>query len=175
MSIRPTFPRMPHFSRILLMGLLCLSATAQAEKPARADIVIERPGIALAGARRVIAAAITEAARGNWAISVAVVDAAGELVAFEKHDAAIGISPAVAIGKARTAALLRAPSKQFEDFINAGRPSFLSTPGATALEGGVPIVIDGRVIGAVGVSGAHGANDSRVATVAAAAIEHPRE
>ncbi len=165
---------MPAFFRALLIGLL-LCGTAQAGKPARSDIVIERPGIALAAARRVIAAANAEAERNNWAISVAVVDVAGELVAFEKSDTAIGISPSVAVGKARTAALLRAPSKQFEDFVNEGRPSFLSTPGVTALEGGVPIVVDGRVIGAVGISGAHGANDSHVATVAAAAIEHSRE
>ncbi|HFZ0791252.1 GlcG/HbpS family heme-binding protein [Burkholderia multivorans] len=137
------------------------------------SIAIGRPGIALAAARRVIAAANAEAERHGWAISVAVLDAAGELVAFEKHDAAIGISPYVAIGKARTAALLRAPSKQFEDFTSAERPSFLSTLGLTALEGGIPIVADGRVIGAVGVSGAHGANDSRIATVAAAAIDSP--
>ncbi|BCN37646.1 hypothetical protein ALDI51_09650 [Alicycliphilus denitrificans] len=162
------------FARSLLIGLLPLCGAAQAG-PVRADIVIERPGIALAAARSVVAAANAEAGRNGWAISVAVVDNAGELVAFEKHDAAIGISPAVAIGKARTAALLQAPSKQFEDFVNAGRPSFLSTPGATALEGGIPIVVDGRVIGAVGVSGAHGANDSQVATAAAAAIEHPRK
>ncbi|CAD2247533.1 heme-binding protein [Xanthomonas arboricola] len=162
------------FVRTLLVGLLPLCSAAQAG-PARADIVIERPSIALAAARSIVAAANAEAGRNGWAISVAVVDIAGELVAFEKSDAAIGISPAVAIGKARTAALLQAPSKQFEDFINAGRPSFLSTPGVTALEGGVPIVVEGRVVGAVGVSGAHGANDSQVATVAAAAIEHPRK
>lgn len=142
--------------------------------PATTDsaTLLVRPVVALAGARRVVAAANVEAARQGWAIAVAVVDAAGELVAFEKHDAAIGITPAVAIAKARTAALLQAPSKAFEDFVNGGRPSFLSTPGATPLEGGVPLVDAGRVVGAVGISGAHGGNDSHVAAVAAAALAH---
>lgn len=90
---------------------------------------------------------------------------------LERQDAAIGISPQVALAKARTAALLQAPSKQFEDFVNHGSPSFLSTPGATALEGGVPILAGGRVIGAVGVSGAYGPNDSQVAAFAAAAVQ----
>jgi glc operon protein GlcG len=130
-----------------------------------------RPCITLSGARRVIAAAQAEARSHHWNISVAVVDPAGELVAFEKDDAAIGISPAVALGKARTAALLQAPSKAFEDFINSGSPSFLATPGVTPLEGGIPLLHQGVVIGAVGVSGAHGPNDSQLALTAAAILK----
>lgn len=126
--------------------------------------------ITLVGARKAIAAAQQVAAENGWHISVAVVDRAGELVALERCDMAIGISPNVALGKARTAALLEAPSKAFEAFINGGQPSFLATPGVTPLEGGVPVLLDGVVIGAVGVSGAHGANDSLVAETAAAAV-----
>lgn len=127
--------------------------------------------LSLAGARSAIDAAKAEATRHGWCISVAVVDTAGELVAFEKTDGAPGISIAVAQGKARTAALLQAPSKAFEDFINDGKPSFLSVPGATPLEGGLPIVVDGSVVGAVGVSGAPGGHyDSQVAQAALAAI-----
>jgi glc operon protein GlcG len=99
-----------------------------------------------------------------------VLDRAGELVSLDRSDKAIGISPTVALGKARTAALLRAPSKEFETFINAGSPSFLATPGVTPLEGGIPLWLNGEVIGAVGVSGAHGANDSQVAEMAAEAL-----
>jgi glc operon protein GlcG len=134
------------------------------------SIAITRHVVSLGAARRVIAAANQEALRHGWAICVAVVDLSGELVALEKADAAIGISAAVATGKARTAALLQAPSKQFEDFINQGKPSFLSTPNTTALEGGIPLIYNGQVIGAVGVSGAHGANDSQVAQAAADAL-----
>jgi glc operon protein GlcG len=131
-----------------------------------------QPCITLAAARRVMAAAQAEARRGNWNICVAVVNPAGELLALEKDDAAIAISPTVAQGKARTAALLQAPSKAFEEFINAGKPSFLATPGVTPLEGGLPLYSNGVFIGAVGVSGAHGPNDSQVASAAAAILNH---
>jgi glc operon protein GlcG len=136
------------------------------------DTAISRsvPVISAEGARLVIDAAMTEARTAGWQISVAVVDRAGELMAFERSDDAIGISPEVAIGKARTAARLRAPSAEFEDFINSGRPSFLATPGVTPLEGGLPLEYQGKVIGAVGVSGAHGPNDTRIARAAAAAL-----
>lgn len=126
--------------------------------------------ISLAAARVVINAAFEAAAEYGWHISVAVVDRAGEIVSLDRSDKAIGISPTVALGKARTAALLRAPSKEFETFINAGSPSFLATPGVTPLEGGIPLWLNGEVVGAVGVSGAHGANDSQVAELAAEAL-----
>lgn len=132
-----------------------------------ASTVRQRLQITLAGAQRAVQTALDEAARRGWTISVAVVDDAGEPVAFAKADGAIGISPSVALGKARTAALLRAPSGEFETFVNEGRPSFLSTPGVTALEGGVPITVAGEFVGAVGVSGAHGPNDTLVARLAA--------
>ena len=130
----------------------------------------QRPHIALAGARAVINKAHEVAQAHGWHIAVAVVDPSGALLAFERDDLAIGITTEVALGKARTAALLQAPSKEFEDMINAGRPSFLSTPGATPLEGGVPIVVDQQIVGAVGISGAHGPNDSLVAIEAARAL-----
>ncbi|MDM4222799.1 MULTISPECIES: GlcG/HbpS family heme-binding protein [Klebsiella] len=126
--------------------------------------------VSLAGARDIIRTAQRTAREKGWQIAVAVVDRAGELVALERDDAAIGISPIVAIGKARTAALLRAHSGEFESFINGGQPSFLATPGVTPLEGGVPLRLGEEVIGAVGVSGAHGANDTRVAQAAADAL-----
>lgn len=104
-------------------------------------------------------------------MSVAVVDTAGELVAFERDDETSPVTPKVALAKARTAALLRTPSKVFEDFVNNGLPSFLSTPDVTPLQGGVPIVINGYIIGAVGVSGASGEEDTHTATVAAGIIQ----
>ncbi|MFS2222284.1 GlcG/HbpS family heme-binding protein [Pantoea sp. B65] len=133
------------------------------------DVLLKR-SVSLSGAREVIHAAQRKAQENGWRISVAVVDRAGEVVALERNDAAIGISPTVALAKARTAALLEAPSGEFEAFINAGQPSFLATPGVTPLEGGIPLRFDGEIIGAVGVSGAHGANDSAVALAAAAAL-----
>lgn len=143
---------------------------AALQDAASTDAVLLQPQVTLKAARRVVAAALAEAQRHDWRIGVAVVDASGELVAFERSDGAQAITTAVAQGKARTAALLKAPSKEFEDFINSGRPSFLSTPGVTALEGGVPLRWQGQVIGAVGVSGAHGPRDTQVAERAAAAL-----
>jgi len=143
---------------------------AALQDAASTDAVLMQPQVTLKAARRVVAAALAEAQRHDWRIGVAVVNASGELVAFERGDGAQAITTAVAQGKARTAALLKAPSKEFEDFINSGRPSFLSTPGVTALEGGVPLRWQGQVIGAVGVSGAHGPRDTQVAERAAAAL-----
>jgi glc operon protein GlcG len=138
------------------------------------SFIVQKATISLSAARAVIAAAHHVADIHHWAISVAVVDVSGQLIALEKDDAAIAISPDVAIGKARTAALLQAPSKEFEEFINSGKPSFLATPHVTPLEGGVPIVWNQHVIGAVGVSGAHGANDSLVAEKAAGVLVQGR-
>lgn len=162
-------------ARVVLAALLAFStadiaAATNPESPVVSTLVRTQHSISLAGARKAIAAAEAEAARNGWHIAVAVVDAAGELVALEKTDDAIGISPSVAQGKARTAALLRSPSKEFETFINGGKPSFLATPGVTPLEGGVPLLVDGEVVGAIGVSGAHGGNDGQVAQAGAAAI-----
>jgi len=128
------------------------------------------PQISLRGAQSVIEAAHRVAEENGWHIAVAVVDPAGDLVAFERADAAIGITPEVAIGKARTAAKLQAPSGEFEGYINGGKPSFIATPGVVPLEGGMPIHVDGEFVGAVGVSGAHGPNDTQVAEMAAAAL-----
>lgn len=158
----------------VVIGTLPISVQAQekrVEKQQNQTSYLTQKNISLSGARKAIATAQEEAQKGGWNISVAVVDVSGELVALEKSDNAIGISPTVAYGKARTAALLKSPSKEFEQYINNGQPSFLSTPGVTPLEGGVPVVVDGEVIGAVGVSGAHGANDSHIAAAAAMAVK----
>jgi len=134
-------------------------------------LTVMRAHITLDAARLVIASALAEAKRRGWAISVAVVDPAGELVAFERHDAAAGVTPKVALAKAHTAAMLRAPSSVFEDFVNTGKPSFLATPGITPLQGGVPICIDDQVVGAVGISGAPGDEDGQMAAVAITALQ----
>ncbi|MGG2136479.1 GlcG/HbpS family heme-binding protein [Escherichia coli] len=138
-------------------------------------LMLTQHSISLAGARNAIRVAQQKAHEKGWHITVAVVDRAGELVALERDDAGIGISPVVAAGKARTAALLRAPSGDFENFINGGQPSFLATPGVIPLEGGIPLLFENEVIGAVGVSGAHGASDTLVAQAAASAFTKEKE
>lgn len=97
-------------------------------------------------------------------LSIAIVDSAGYLVSFSKMDEASLVTIDVAIQKAKTAALLKAPSKLFEDKINSGEPSMLSVPNLTPLQGGVPIMYEGKVCGAIGVSGASGDIDNEIAT-----------
>ncbi|MFH0476045.1 heme-binding protein [Kluyvera ascorbata] len=126
-----------------------------------------RPQLTLYGARQILEHAQTQAAARARAVSIAVVDIHGALIAFARDDDASGVTINTAIEKARTAALLRESSKVFESFINGGLPSFLSTPDVTPLQGGVPVVVDGLIVGAVGVSGASGDEDAELATSAA--------
>lgn len=131
---------------------------------------VARLHVTLAGARHVIAVAREHAQSQGLNVSVAVVDRGGEIVAFERDDETAPVTPQVALAKARSAALLRSSSKLFEDFVNGGLPSFLSTPGITPLQGGVPLIVGGEVVGAVGVSGGSGEQDAGIAASAAAAL-----
>jgi glc operon protein GlcG len=119
---------------------------------------------------RILAAARTEANSNNWAVSIAVVDDGGHLLGFERLDECAPIGGYIAIEKARTSALGRRESKGYEDMVNGGRTAFLSAPLLTSLEGGVPVIIDGQVIGAVGVSGVKADQDAQVAKAGVAAI-----
>lgn len=100
-------------------------------------------------------------------IAIAVTDRSGSLLAFVRMDNASMVTVEVATGKAKSAAYLKSPSKNFEDYINSGKPSMATTPGILPLQGGVPITYDGEVIGAVGVSGASGDVDNEIATLIA--------
>lgn len=123
-----------------------------------------KPFLTLEDATRALAASRAEAGANGWAVTIAVVDDAGLALALERMDGCAPISSLIAVDKARTAALGRRESKVYEDMINAGRTAFLSAPGLQGLlEGGIPIVVDGHVVGAVGVSGAKPDQDSKVA------------
>jgi glc operon protein GlcG len=115
-------------------------------------------------------AARQEATREGWAVSIAIVDDGGHLLAFERLDDAGAISSYIAIEKARTSALGRRESKGYEEMVNGGRTAFLSAPLLTSLEGGVPVIVDGQVIGAVGVSGVKADQDAQVAKAGVAAV-----
>jgi glc operon protein GlcG len=130
----------------------------------------QAPTLTAAGARLLIDSAVADARDRNLAITVAVADPGGALLGLLRMDGAVPISVEVAIGKARAAAMIGAPSRIFEEMINSGRPAMLSAPGLVPLRGGVPILLDGRVCGAVGISGAAGDADEAVATGAAAAF-----
>lgn len=132
----------------------------------------EVPALTAEGARVAAEAAAAEARRRGVAPVVAVVDAGGELLFLSRPDAAQVASVGVATDKARTAALFRRPSKDFEDQASSGRPSALHLAGAVPLQGGLPIVVDGTVVGAIGVSGASSApEDSELAEIGRLAAE----
>lgn len=131
----------------------------------------QRPCLTLDDVRRVAAAAEAEAQRNGWAVTIAIADDGGHLLWLQRLDGAAPISARIAPAKARTAALGRRESKSYEEMINQGRHSFLSAPGLEGmLEGGVPIVVGGECIGAVGVSGVKSGEDAQIARAGIAAL-----
>jgi glc operon protein GlcG len=111
----------------------------------------------------IMAAARAEAQKHGWAVSITLVDDGGHPLALVRLDGASPASAHIATEKARTSALGRRESKAYEDMINGGRTAFLSAPLAGTLEGGVPIVVGGQVVGAVGVSGVKSEQDAQIA------------
>jgi glc operon protein GlcG len=129
-----------------------------------------KPTLTLDDTRRIAASAEAEALRNQWAVSIAIVDDGGHLLWLQRLDGAAPISAQIAPAKASTAAVGRRESKVYEDMINAGRHSFLSAPLTGMLEGGVPILVDGQCIGAVGVSGVKSSEDAQIARAGIAAL-----
>lgn len=130
-----------------------------------------KPFLTIDDVKKIAAGAEAEALRNNWAISFAIVDDGGHLLWFQRLDGAAPTSSYIAPAKAKTAALGRRESKIYEDVINNGRVSFLSAPELEGmLEGGVPVIVDGHVIGAVGVSGVKSNEDAQVAKAGIAAL-----
>jgi glc operon protein GlcG len=129
--------------------------------------------IGLEVAKKVMAAAEAEAAKNNWGMAIAVLDSTGHVVMLHKMDNTQYGSIAVAEDKARSAVYFRRPSKVFEDAVAQGGLNLrlLALRGASPLEGGVPIIVDGKIIGAVGVSGATSAQDGQVAKAGADAAK----
>lgn len=123
-----------------------------------------------ADVQRIAQAAAAEATRNAWGVTIAIVDAGGHLLWLQRLDGAPPISATIAPAKAQTAALGRRESKVYEDIVNQGRMAFLSVPLPGMLEGGVPIVVDGQVVGAVGVSGVKSHEDVQVARAGIAAL-----
>jgi uncharacterized protein GlcG (DUF336 family) len=126
--------------------------------------------ITLEAAKKMMAAAEAEALKQGWRMAIAIVDEAGNLILFEKLDDTQPGSIAVATNKARTAANFKRSTKTLEDMVASGRTAFLAVEGLLPLQGGVPVTVDGRVIGAVGVSGGTAAQDEQVALAGTAAL-----
>jgi uncharacterized protein GlcG (DUF336 family) len=128
--------------------------------------------ISLDRAKRAATPAVAEARKNNWSMAVAIVDVAGNLVYFEKMDDTQTGSVNVAIDKARSAALFKRPTKAFQDALAAGGDGLrvLRLQNAVPVEGGIPLVLDGKIVGAIGVSGGTSQEDGQCAKAGAEAL-----
>ncbi len=140
-----------------LAAALTLTAAVQAQVPSYG------PAVNLEVAKKLAAAAVVEAKKNGWPVAIAIVDNHGVLVYYEMLDDTQTASANIAIEKARTSAMFRRPTKALEDAIGGGRVAVLGLPGATPIEGGLPIVVGGKISGAIGVSGVTSQQDGQVA------------
>jgi glc operon protein GlcG len=122
--------------------------------------------ITLEAAKKMVAAGEAEARKNGWNVAIAIVDVSGGLILFHKLDETQAGSIAVAQGKARAAALFKRPSKAMEDAIAGGKLAFVTIEGIVPMQGGLPVIVEDKVIGAVGVSGVTSAQDEQVAQAA---------
>lgn len=155
---------------LAVAGMAALVSTAAATAQ-----TLDKPTLSLDGARRVIAAARAEAmTKSAPAAVIAVVDDGGNLMALERLDGTFAAGANISIGKARTAALFKKPTRVFEELINKSRTAMTALNDFTPLQGGVPITVDGRIVGGVGVSGAASAQqDEELAIAGAAGVTAP--
>jgi glc operon protein GlcG len=148
-------------------ALLCASGTfAQLPNPYGSSITIE-------SAKKVAAPAVAEAQKNNWRMAVAIVDISGDLVFFEKMDGTQAASVNIAVDKARSAARFKRPTKALQDALAAGGEGLrlLALEGAVPVEGGIPLIADGRIVGAIGVSGGTSQQDGQSAKAGADSIK----
>jgi glc operon protein GlcG len=149
---------------VMMLTLLATTAKAQGQMPNPYG-----SPVSLDDAKKAAAPAIAEARKNSWNVAVAIVDPSGNLIYYEKMDATQLGSAKVAIDKARSAALFKRPTKSFEDNLAAGANGMrvLALQGAVPVEGGIPLVMDGKIVGAIGVSGATSAQDAQCAKAGA--------
>jgi len=126
--------------------------------------------ITLEAAKKMAAAGEAEALKNGWNVAITIVDANGDLILFQKIDETQPGSIAVSQGKARTSALFKRPTKAMEEMITAGKTAFLAVDGIVPLQGGLPVIAGGKVIGAIGVSGVTSAQDEQIASAALAVL-----
>ena len=162
-------PRIVARRPLVLVAALLVSLSVAAPSRLAAQLR-PAPSVSAEGAQRALAAAAAEARKQGWMVSIAVVDPAGELVAFLRMDGAPYSSVDIARAKARTAARFRRPTRGLDSALAAGRLAILGLEGATPVEGGVPIVVRGETVGAVGVSGVTSAQDAQVAQAGAGVV-----
>jgi glc operon protein GlcG len=150
----------------MLFALCASSALAQMPNPYGAPINLEN-------AKKAAAAAAAEARKNNWNMAIAITDIAGDLVYLEKMDATQTGSIKVAMGKARSAAMFKRPTKVWQDGVAGGGAGLriLGLEGAVPIDGGLPIVMDGKIVGAIGVSGAAADQDAQCAKAGVDALK----
>lgn len=150
----------------LLVTLCATVALAQMPNPYGLSINLEN-------AKKVVVPTLAEARKNNWTMAVAIVDTAGNLVYYEKMDGTQAASANVAVEKARSAVLFKRPTKAFQDALAAGGDGLrlLGLPGVVPVEGGIPLVVEGKIVGAIGVSGGTSAQDGQCATAGAALMK----
>jgi glc operon protein GlcG len=129
-----------------------------------------KPVLTLEDVKKIAAAAEAEALKNNWAVTISIVDDGGHLLWLQRLDGAAPVSAWIGPAKAKTAALGRRETAVYEKMVNEGRVSFLSVDPVTPLEGGVPIIVDGEYVGAVGVSGVKSSEDVQIAKAGIAAL-----
>ena len=153
--------------------LTTLAIVAAVAAPTLAQTMSYGTPINLDAAKKIAAPAIAEARKNNWTMAIAIVDPAGDLVYFERMDDTQVGSVDVAIAKARTAARFKRSTKVFQDAVAAGGEGLrmLGLPGATPVDGGLPLVAGGKIVGAIGASGGTSAQDGQVAAAGAAALK----
>jgi glc operon protein GlcG len=132
--------------------------------------MLSKPVLTVAETTRILDAARAEAEKNKWAVAIVVVDDGGHPLGMLRLDGGAPSTSYIAAEKARTAAIGRRETKLYEDMINNGRTAFLSAPLQGTLEGGVPVIVDGQVVGAVGVSGVKSDQDAQIAKAGIAAI-----
>ena len=155
-----------------LISLLVFTALVSVAR-AQAPTPDYGAAIPLADAKRAVAAAQAEAVKNKWNVAIAVVDSGGHLVAFERIDSTQYGSVDVALEKARTAVAFRRSTKVFQDAVASGGEGLrtLKLPGATPIEGGLPLVVGGKIVGAIGVSGVTSAQDGQIAAAGVAGLK----
>jgi uncharacterized protein GlcG (DUF336 family) len=158
---------MSHIRIMLGLTLAAFASVAAAQD--------KRPGygtpVNVSTAKKIAAGAVAECQKNGWNVAVAIVDPHGTLVYYEKMEDTQFASADIAIGKARAAATYRRPTRAFTDAINKGSPATATLPGVFASPGGVPLTVDGKVIGAVGASGVTGDQDEQCSLAGAKAMQ----
>jgi glc operon protein GlcG len=151
---------------IFLLSAFATAAFAQLPNPYGSSITIE-------SAKKVAAPAVAEAQKNGWRMAVAIVDISGDLVFFEKMDGTQAASVNISVDKARSAARFKRPTKSLQDALAAGGEGLrlLALEGAVPVEGGLPLIMDGKIVGAIGVSGGTSQQDGLAAKAGADAVK----